>query len=398
VSQAAGWYRDPFHRGQERYYDGRVWTQGTRPEVLEVPEGAVGPDASGDEQPARSVAADTAMERLSAALGEPAAAAEAPSFAPLGARVGPGATALSGQGGWGPPTMDASGPHRPKRDRRGRNVMLGVAAAALLLVAGGVSAAVVLGGSGNASAEEAVANAATQTNAQSADMSMSINMSFLGMQENLTANGAFDFAHKLGTMTMTIPVNGTQYTEQEILDGSTVYVNTSGLGSGLAPSKPWVSENVGQLGNSASGLGTLDPTALLQQLQSTGGTVTSLGATTYDGTAVTEYSATLPSSAMMGAIGKLPSSLQKGVSGLNLPDMHMNVYVTQDGLLKALAVPTYAVSFAGQSLSIGMTMVLSNYGTTVNVTPPPADQVEPLPPLPGGLGNSGSTGNSGSGV
>jgi hypothetical protein len=273
--------------------------------------------------------------------------------------------------------------------------MFGIAAAALLLVAGGVSTAVVLGGSGNASAQEAVATAASQTNAQSADMSMSIDVSVMGVQQSVTANGAFDFAHNLGTMTMTIPVNGTQYTEQEIMDGSTVYVNVGGLSNGLAPTKPWISVPAGQLDNSSSALNTLDPTSMLQQLQSSGGTVTSLGQTTYGGTAVTEYAATLPASAMMGQIGKLPSSLQQSVPGLDLPDMHMNIYVTPDHLLKALSVPSYSVSFSGQTMSMGMTMVLSNYGTAVNVTPPPADQVEPLSQLGGGLGNSGSTGNAG---
>jgi hypothetical protein len=50
-------------------------------------------------------------------------------------------------------------------------------------------------------------------------------------------------------------------------------------------------------------------------------------------------------------------------------------------------------------MTMQMTMVLSNYGTTVNVTPPPADQVQPLSQLgSGGLGNSGSTGSTSSSV
>jgi hypothetical protein len=398
VSQAPGWYRDPFHRGQERYWDGRVWTQGARPEAAEEVVGTSGDstDASdrADQHPASTIPGAPAVPPTANVA--PAAAS---SFAPLGAPVQPfsdGAVSGVPSGAWAPPTLGAAGPQHARRDRRARHVMYGIAAAALVLVAGGVSTAVVLGGSGNASAQEAVANAAAQTmNSQSADMSMSIDVSILGMHENVSANGAMDFAHKVGTMTMTIPVNGQQYTEQEIMDGSTVYVNIGGLGGGLAPAKPWVSENVGQLGNS-SGLNTLDPTSMLRQLQTAGGTVTSLGQTTYDGTSVTEYAATLPASAMMGEIGKLPSSLQQGVSGLNLPDMHMNIYVTQDHLLKALSVPSYSVSFSGQTMSMDMTMVLSNYGIPVNVTPPPADQVQPLSQLGGGLGNGGSTGTTGS--
>lgn len=388
VSQAPGWYRDPFHRGQERYWDGKIWTQGARPEGAEGPGDPAGASEQADADSAAGIPGPIAMP--------PAAE---PSFAPLGGSVQPVAAApapSSGPGTWAPPTVGTAGPKHARRDRRGLHVMAGVAAAALVLVAGGVSTAVLLGGSGNASAQEAVANAAAQTmNSESADMSMSIDVSILGMHENVTANGAFDFAHKTGTMTMTVPVAGQQYSEREILDGSTVYVNVSGLGGGLAPTKPWISENVGQLNDSGSGLGTLDPTSMLRQLQSSGGTVTSLGPTTYDGTSVTEYAATLPSSAMMGDIGKLPSSLQQGVSGLNLPDMHMNIYVTQDNLLKALQVPSYSVSFSGQTLSMDMTMVLSNYGTPVNVTPPPASEVEPLSQLGGGFGASGSTGDTG---
>jgi hypothetical protein len=402
VSQAPGWYRDPFHRGQERYWDGRVWTQGARPEGAEEVVGNAGAssdvtDASdrADRHPATIIPGAPAVPPIA----DVAPAAES-SFAPLGAPVQPVSVAAAPDvpsGEWAPPTLGATGPQHARRDRRARHVMYGIAAAALVLVAGGVSTAVVLGGSGDASAQEAVATAAAQTmNSQSADMSMSIDVSILGMHENVSANGAMDFAHKVGTMTMTIPVNGQQYTEQEIVDGSTVYVNIGGLGGGLAPTKPWVSVPTGQLNNSSSGLNTLDPTSMLQQLQTAGGTVTSLGQTTYDGTSVTEYAATLPASAMMGEIGKLPSSLQQGVSGLNLPDMHMNIYVTQDHLLKALSVPSYSVSFSGQTVSMDMTLVLSNYGVPVNVTPPPADQVQPLSQLGGGLGSSGSTGTTGS--
>jgi hypothetical protein len=394
VGQAPGWYTDPFHRGQERYWDGRFWTQGARPESeAAAPKGAgltKGAGATTDPgAPTGNSAADQADARLAAAFaaadsGPPEDATPSPplSFAPLGAPVRPPAK-----------------PPRAKRreKRRARKANVGVGAVALLLVGGGVGAALVLGGSGGAAAQEAVANAAAQTmSSQSADMSLSVDVSVLGINESVTANGAFDFAQKTGTMSMTIPVDGSQYSTQEIIIGSTVYVNVSGLSGGLAPSKPWISESVDQSNSSGMGLGTLDPTTMLQQLQTAGGTVTSLGLTTYDGTAVTEYAATLPSSAMMGDIGNLPPSWQQGVSGLNLPDMHMNIYVTQDNLLKALELPSYSVSFSGQSMSMDMKLVLSNYGTPVNVTPPPADEVQPLSSFGGGLGNSGSTGTTGS--
>jgi hypothetical protein len=276
--------------------------------------------------------------------------------------------------------------------------MTGVTAA-LLLLAGGAGAAFVLAGFGEAAAQEAVSNAATQTmNSQSADMSLSVDVSVLGIHENVSANGAFDFANKTGTMSMTIPVNGQQYSEQEIIDGSTVYVNVGDLIGGLALGKPWVSENVSQANNSAGGSDAMDPTAMVQQLQSVGGSVSSLGPTSFFGTPVTEYVATLPSSALMSDIGKLPSSMQQGASGLNMPDVQMDIYITQDNLLKALVLPSYSVSSSGQTMTMDMSLVLSNYGTPVTVTPPPPDQVQPLPQFGGGLGNTGSTGNTGTSI
>jgi hypothetical protein len=148
--------------------------------------------------------------------------------------------------------------------------------------------------------------------------------------------------------------------------------------------------------DSSGDVSTLDATAILHQLQSVGGSVTPLGQTAYEGTTVTEYEATLPPSALESGMGALTSSSGQNALGLDLPDMNIDVYVTQDGLLKALVVPTYSFDIAGQTISVEMTLTFSNYGTVVNATPPPADQVEPFPQYVGGLGNSGSTGNSGS--
>jgi hypothetical protein len=278
--------------------------------------------------------------------------------------------------------------------------MVGVSAAVFVLIVVGVSAAFVLGGggggSGEASAAEAVATAATQTiNAHSADVSMSMRASTTGLDESLSATGSFDFAQKAGTMSVAIPAGGSQYTEQEILDGSTIYVNVSGLCSCLAPSKPWVSMPEDQTATSATDVTTLDPNALLHQLQSVGGLVTSLGQTGYEGSPAIGYEATLPASALESVMGALPSSSGQSTDGLDLPDMTIDIYVTENDLLKALVVPTYSFDMAGQAISVDMTLTFSNYGTAVNVTPPPADQVESIQEFVGGLGNSGSTGNTG---
>jgi hypothetical protein len=409
VSQAPGWYRDPFLRGHERYWDGRLWTQGTRPAEGEG-TGTNGSAASADnadhadhadeadhggqidEQPSPRESGDAGW----AAPSVPAV----PSFAPLGTPVrpavttpGPGATQTVG-------AAATPGSGHQGRGRGRHRVAFGVSAAAVTLIVAGLASVFTLGGggtSGQASAAEAVVTAATQTiNANSADVSMSMRASATGTDESLSASGSFDFAQKTGTMTMTIPTAGQQFSEQEIIDGSTIYVNVSGLDTGLDPSKPWVSVPVDQSDSSSTDISTLDATALLHQLQSVGGSVTSLGQTDYDGTGtlVTEYQTTLPASALEASMGALPSASGQNTSGLDLPDMTIDVYVTQDDLLKALVVPTYSFDFVGETVSVEMTLTFSNFGTPVNVTPPPADQVQPLP-VCGCENNSGSTGNTG---
>jgi hypothetical protein len=407
VSQAPGWYRDPFLRDQERYWDGRLWTQGTRPVEAEGTNASAGSTNVADPTDDTGLAHQADQQATPRGAGDvggdaPSVPAPPSVFAPLGAPIQRAVTTPSATpGSWAAPTAGTATTFGSGHRRRHR-VAFGVTAAAVALIVAGLASVLSLGGggtSGQASAAEAVVTAATQTiNANSANVSMSMSASTTGMDESLSATGAFDFAQKTGTMTMTIPADGQQYSEQEIIDGSTIYVNVSGLNSGLNSSldasKPWVSVPVDQADSSPTDISTLDATALLHQLQSVGGSVTSLGQTGYDGTPVTEYQTTLPASALEASMGALPSSSGQNTSGLDFPDMTIDVYVTQDNLLKALVVPTYSFDIVGETVSVQMTLTFSNYGTAVNVTPPPADQVQPLP-VCGCEDNSGSTGNSG---
>ena len=412
MSQAPGWYRDPFFRGQERYWDGRLWTQGTRMEGADAgaePQPAApgaDADAGAEMQPGvplsiePQLAADPAASPpdLSPGVAPPAP----PTFAPLGAPAPPTMTAPVSVAAESPasyPQHAASG--QPGSRRRAALV---IGAAALLLVGGGVAAALVLGQpAGNASASEAVSSAATQTiNAQSADMTMSMNMSMMGINEKISGNGAFNFAAHTGSMTMNFGVAGKQFSEQAVYDGTTAYINMGdvlGELGNVTQGKSWISMDLSKLESAAgnpSGLGSFeDPAAMLQQLQKIGGTVTSLGATTYDGTAVTEYSVSIPASVLQQTLNQLGSSISKALSG-NLPNISEDVYIASDNLLKAVHMPmTFTVQ--GQQVSMDMTMELSNYGTAVNITPPPASEVIPFSQLGDGIGSAlgGLFGNTG---
>jgi hypothetical protein len=317
-------------------------------------------------------------------------------------------------------------PVTPRKRRRRGFVIGSIAAGVLVLGALAGAGVIVFEQHHNAGASEAVTTAATKTlAAQSADMSMKMDISVLGHHESITGSGAFDFANQTGTFTANLPGRaGNQVTEQVLYDGKTVYVNVGsllgnlgGLGNGLTQGKQWVSVDTSQFGSGSAGAlgGGLDmfgnPAAMLQQLRSEGGTVTSLGATTYDGTAVTEYSVALPPSDTEKAMGELPTSVQHALSGVTPASIEAKVYVASGNLLKAIDLPI-SFSFMGQTMSEEMTMVFSNFGTPVSVTPPPANEVIPFSQFAGGLfggsglgnrgnsgsgnaGNSGNTGNSG---
>lgn len=351
MSQAAGWYEDLFGREQERYWDGRIWTSHTRP---------VGSDDPG---PFAAAADDDPFAELSLEAGVP-----------------------------------------PSKRRHG-GLALGVAA---VVVAGAMAAAgFYVFGHSKAAATEAVTTAASQTlDAKSADMSLSMTMSGLGVDEQITGQGAFDFPDQTGTFTVTVPTGGQSVSEQIIEDGGTVYVGLGSLIGSVAPGKSWISASPGQL-SSGSGSGFAggitqwsDPSQMLQQLQSSGATVTSDGPTTYGGTAVTEYSVTLPSSFFSKYLSSLPSSLQQFTSRLTLPNLTEKVYIEAGNLLRALDMP---ISFGvmGQTFSMDVQTSFTNYGTPVTVTPPAASEVIPYTQfgaITGNSGNSGNSANSGSGL
>jgi hypothetical protein len=300
-----------------------------------------------------------------------------------------------------------------------------IAAGVLVLGALAGVGAFVVGQHDNAAASEAVTTAASKTlAAQSADMAMTLHIAGLGHDESITGSGAFDFANQSGTFSVNLPDSaGNQVTEQVIYDGKTVYVNVGnllsglgdlgGLANGLTQGKRWVSVDTSQFGSGKTGalgggLATFgNPAAMLQQLQAEGGKVTSLGPTTYDGTAVTEYSVALPPSDIEKALGELPSSVPSSVrhalSSVAPPSIEAKVYVANGNLLKAIDMPI-SFSVLGRTMSEDMTMVFSHFGTPVSVTPPPANEVIPFSQFAdgllggSGLGNLGNSGNTGSGL
>jgi hypothetical protein len=412
VNEAPGWSPDQSDR-DELSLNGHVW-----PDGLALVGAAGAPDAgsAGGTVPETEVPAGVPARSLDAAAWPP------PPWPPTQPDTMTTAPFVV-PNPWSPPSAAAPPPPPARRGRRRRVVLGSIAAGVLVLGALAGAGAFVVGRHGDAAASEAITTAASTTlAAQSADMSMTLHIAGLGHDESITGHGAFDFANQSGTFSVNLPGDaGKQVTEQVIYDGKTVYVNVGnllgnlgglgglgGLPNGLIQGKQWVSIDTSQFGSGNAGAlgGGLDtfgnPAAMLHQLQSEGGTVTSLGSTTYDGTAVTEYSVSLPPSDIEKGLGQLPSSVRQGLSSVMPPSIEAKVYVAAGNLLKAIDLPI-SYSVMGHTVSEDMTMVFSNFGTPVSVTPPPANEVIPFSQFAGGvlggsgLGNSGNSGNTGSG-
>jgi hypothetical protein len=326
----AGWYHDPVASDRERYWDGTSWTDQIRlPSVFSD----------------TSVAPDSALAPAS-----------------------------------------ASGDSAPRRPR-GR--VLVSTLAVVVLAAAGVGAYVVVSGRNTAaSASQQVASAATDSISQnSVDMTMAMTVSGLSLpalSSGVSGTGQFDFVNHEGSITLQLP-SVTSQSAQLIFDGQTVYASIGSLVSDLFPGKTWVSAPASQFSSQASDLGSAitdfgsllgDPSQMLKELESEGGTVTSLGATTYEGTAVTEYQVIPSSGSIANGLSLLPSSLKLGALGMGVK-ITEDVYVGTDGLLRAIEVPI-SMALLGKSFTATMQMGFTNYGAPVSITPPPASEVVPM--------------------
>jgi hypothetical protein len=176
-----------------------------------------------------------------------------------------------------------------------------------------------------------------------------------------------------------------------------VYETIPGL-STIAPGKTWVSIDLSALQKAAAqspstqGLGN-NPGVMLQMLAQQGNTVVPLGASTIGGVAVNGYSVTVNPSSIEQQIknADLPSWIQQAVGNLKVHDIAMKVYVDKAGLLRSFEVETSESSGSAGSVSFDETLDLSDYGTPVNVTAPPAGQVESYQQLLQAAGTQGGS-------
>ena len=321
MKREPGWYKDPYFRNQERYWDGDVWSQETRkPAAIDTgaPDiakpSAAAPNTEGTESPSAgpaSAPADTASAMLGAPVPAPPTKETPATATPTkggGSKQKPGplpSTSRSGSSGTGVDAGDATRPvplgtiiapdpptTKPGQGTPGgRRGLLIAFVVVLVLVFAGVGfyltrgnggAEGASGGSGSgATASQSGVTAAVQKTLQhgTADATVDVTVSTAkgsAPQKILSGTGGFDLKNETGTMSLTVPGSpASDSATQIVFVGPSVYVNLGSRLSSLIPGKTWITATAAQVGSSGSGLGPGissfeqllgNPATLVQQL------------------------------------------------------------------------------------------------------------------------------------
>jgi hypothetical protein len=352
-----GWYADSTRPNTERYWDGRGWTDQTRfpgvtPFASPVPSALPEPEVAPDE-------VVSMFERST-----------------VGYSLPPDLSAIR-DGAQAPPAQTRP-PHRPVVVKT-LSLLL-----AMVLVGGGIFLAFGRHSDAGAAVADAVNSALAS---HSADLTISGSGDSVDGNFTISGTGAIDFAQPALQMSVQIASGSESVNEQVIELDNEMYMSLGNLVGQILPGKSWISLDLGQLtqGGARQSLGTggssltNDPAAALQALSQNGDTVTDLGSSSINGVDVEGYSVHLDSGTLKREIaqGQLPSWMQQAASSISSPNIAYRVYVNGSGQLVRMTTDV-TETVGGQSVNAGINMDFSDYGATVNVTAPPANEVGTL--------------------
>ena len=241
-------------------------------------------------------------------------------------------------------------------------------------------------------AARSLAQASTATLEQSSSkVAVSVSLDSSDGEEGFggyRAEGAFDYAGSRGHMTVDLgqlPVAaGTDSGNVEVIfDQQIVYMKLPGLQKSAQIAKPWVKIDVEELQRQSGvagqfdAFGQADPSQYLQFLQGAG-KVSELGSASVRGVETTHYKTIADlDEAVKEAPPSTRESLTQAIDALGSKSVPVNAWIDSDGLLRRVGY-----SFEGSEqtggLSSSITVDLYDFGTEVEVRPPPTDQVADL--------------------
>jgi hypothetical protein len=185
-----------------------------------------------------------------------------------------------------------------------------------------------------------------------------------GTLVTIDGTGDFDNAKKLGSMHADFSAGGLSGTLDEVLNGTTIYLQSPLLTSNLPKGKTWLKldlQKAAPKGIDLSALTTQSPTKLLSQLQAAGNT-TKVGDETINGTATTHYRAKLD-----------VSKLAKAAAVANATYAPLDIWIGKDDGYVHRIHTAYTIKVANTSAqSIAVTVDFSDFGKSVSVSVPAA--------------------------
>jgi hypothetical protein len=186
-----------------------------------------------------------------------------------------------------------------------------------------------------------------------------------GTLVTIDGTGDYDNAKNLGSMHADFSAGGLSGTLDEVLNGTTIYLQSPLLTSNLPKGKTWLKLDLQKAGQARgidlSALTTQSPTKLLSQLQASGN-VTKVGDETINGTATTHYRGKLD-------VSKLP----KVAALANATYGPLDIWIGKDDGYVHRIHMTYTIKVATASAqSIAVTVDFSDFGKSVSVSVPAA--------------------------
>ncbi len=283
------------------------------------------------------------------------------------------------------------GPHRFRQP-----IPLLAALVVVLLIAGGVLDAVGPGGSGSNNGAQAAVIDAVDTSFAASTAHVSMTETGSGAASfTMTGSGDIDFANNAMQLQATINAGGQSETISYVYVGDTIYVQIPQI-SDVLPGKSWVSLDLTELAK-AAGTNALpggpgnNPVSMLHLLAQQGNTVLPLGSSTIDGVAVQGYEIDINPAAVESELQdpNLPAWMRQAVSqGVSLGNLTNAVYIDGSGLLRR-TTNSITETVESHTFTVQGEADYSDYGESVSISAPPADQVASFDDLIQSAGSSG---------
>jgi LppX_LprAFG lipoprotein len=254
---------------------------------------------------------------------------------------------------------------------RGLAVVMAVFAALAVAACGGQS------GSTPTLPSDAVALAASKTNdagTYKADISGTVDAA--GQSVELSGSGEFDAKAKRGNMSMTTSIAGQDIDMQMIYALPVMYIRfPPDLLPGLPADKPWVKMDLKKLGEQAGfdfeqlmQTQQADPSQGLKYLEGVTN-VQAVGDEEIRGVSTTHYKGVVDFDSLAAKYPELKPSLDRLVQQAGVNRIPIEAWIDGDGFVRQIKE-----SFDAAGATTSMTIQLYDFGTNVDVSPPPDNQ------------------------